>query len=131
MVIDSSALIAIILGEPSEALLEAALARETSRIISSVSLLETGMVLRARIGQEGVDTLYRIIERLDIEVIPFEATLAKLGIAAFARYGKGMGHKAQLNFGDCAVYALALTRGEPVLATGKDFLATDIRVQRY
>ena len=61
-------------------------------------------------------------------VRPFDAPQAKAAIAAFSRFGKGMGHGAQLNFGDCVVYALAALRGEPVLATGSDFQATDLSV---
>lgn len=65
-----------------------------------------------------------------MEVAPFDETQARLAIAAFGRLGKGMGHKSQLNLGDCAVYALAISSGEPVLATGKDFAATDLAVLR-
>jgi uncharacterized protein with PIN domain len=66
------------------------------------------------------------VEELVSEVVPFDETQASLAITAFGRFGKGMGHRAQLNFGDCAVYALAEPRGEPVLATGNDFMATDL-----
>jgi ribonuclease VapC len=72
--------------------------------------------------------LYQLVDRLVYEVVPFDDAQARRAIAAFARFGKGMGHPAQLNFGDCAVYALAGLRGEPVLATGNDFAATDIGV---
>lgn len=74
------------------------------------------------------ESLFKLVEYIDCEIVPFDAAQAKAAIAAFERYGKGMGHKAQLNFGDCAVYALAALRGEPVLATGADFSATDISV---
>jgi ribonuclease VapC len=64
------------------------------------------------------------------EVVPFDEAQARGAIAAFGRFGKGMGHPAQLNFGDCVVYALATSRGDPVLATGNDFAATDLSVNR-
>ncbi len=86
------------------------------------------MVLRARIGAQSVQALYDLVEELGCEIVAFDAAQAKTAIAAFARFGKGQGHRAQLNFGDCAVYALAALRGEPVLATGGDFRVTDLTV---
>ena len=126
MVIDTSALVAISLGEPSRKRLLDALETATDRVLSSVSLLEAGMVLRARLGESAVGLLYQLVNELANEVVPFDEIQARLAIAAFGRSGKGMGHRAQLNFGDCAVYALAVSRGEPVLATGNDFAATDV-----
>ncbi|HJT88280.1 MAG TPA: type II toxin-antitoxin system VapC family toxin [Bryobacteraceae bacterium] len=130
MVIDTSALLAIALGEPSREQVLQALGRATERLISSVSVLEAGIVLRARVGVPAVGLLYELLEELASEVAPFDDVQAKLAITAFGRFGKGMGHRAQLNFGDCAVYALARFRGEPVLATGNDFAATDLRCHR-
>lgn len=70
--------------------------------------------------------MYELVEEIDCKIVPFDEAQAKAAISAFGRFGKGMGHRAQLNFGDCAVYALAALRGEPVLATGRDFKATDV-----
>jgi ribonuclease VapC len=131
MVIDTSALIAITLREPSREALLTLIARTPTRVIASVSLLEAGMVLRARSGEKAVPILYELMDALGVEVAPFDVTHAKLAITAFERFGKGMGHRAQLNFGDCTVYALAALRGEPVLATGNDFAATDLNVLRF
>ena len=128
MVIDTSALVAIVLGEPGTPDLVAEINHASVRVVASVSMLEAGIVLRARRGQEGVDALYRLLASFPIGVVVFDETHAKLAISAFSRFGKGMGHRAQLNFGDCAVYALAALRGEPVLATGRDFRATDIEI---
>jgi len=128
MVIDTSVLVAIVLDESSAPGLRAAMDGAATRELSSVSLLEAGMVLRARIGAESVQALYDLVEELDCEIVPFDPPQAKAAIAAFARFGKGQGHWAQLNFGNCAVYALAALRGEPVLATGGDFRATDLLV---
>jgi ribonuclease VapC len=130
MVIDTSALIAIALEEPSGQRLLDAMEPARGRILSSVSLLEAGMVFRARLGEAVLPLLYQLVDELVSEVVPFDETQARLAIAAFGRYGKGMGHRAQLNFGDCAVYALAVLRGEPVLATGNDFAATDLAIYR-
>jgi ribonuclease VapC len=130
MVIDTSALIAIALGEPLRQSLLDAIDLATNRIISSVSLLEGGIILRARLGESSLPMFYQLIEALSGEIVPFDETQARLAVTAFGRFGKGMGHRAQLNFGDCAVYALAALRGEPVLATGADFSATDLTVVR-
>ena len=102
----------------------------TRRLISAVSVLEAGIVLRARLGPAAIPLLFDLLERLGSQVVPFDESQANLAITAFGRFGKGMGHRAQLNFGDCAVYALAISRGESVLATGNDFAATDIHVLR-
>jgi ribonuclease VapC len=130
MVIDTSALIAIALGEPSRERLLDALGTAADRVLSSVSLLEAGMVLRARLGERAVGLLHKLVGELVSQVEPFDEIQARLAIVAFGRFGKGMGHPAQLNFGDCAVYALAVSRGEPVLATGDDFAATDLPCYR-
>lgn len=131
MAIDTSALVAITLNEPSEPALRAAVDKAATRRLSSVSLLEAGIVLRARVGEESTSRLHRLVEEIDCEIVPFDEPQAKAAIAAFGRFGKGMGHKAQLNFGDCAVYALAVLRGEPVLAKGGDFKTTDLLVAPY
>jgi ribonuclease VapC len=128
MVIDTSVLVAIVLDESSAPGLRAAMDGAATRELCSVSLLEAGMVLRARMGAQSVPSLYRLVEEMGCEIVPFDAPQAKAAIGAFARFGKGLGHRAQLNFGDCAVYALAALRGEPVLATGGDFKATDLAI---
>jgi ribonuclease VapC len=126
MVIDTSALIAIALAEPSRERLLDALETAADRVLPAMSLLEAGIVLRARLGESAVGLLYQLVDHLVSEVIPFDGIQARLAIAAFGRFGKGMGHRPQLNFGDCAVYALAVSRGEPVRATGSVFAATDL-----
>jgi ribonuclease VapC len=128
MVIDTSAIVAIALFEPSRPALLAAMRNAAIRVLCSVSLLEAGIVLRARMGAQSIPSLYELVEEIDCEIVPFDAPQAKAAIAAFGRFGKGTRHRAQLNFGDCAVYALAALRGEPVLATGGDFRATDLTV---
>jgi ribonuclease VapC len=130
MVIDTSALLAIALSEPLRPRLLAALESDADRLLSSVSLLEAGIVLRARFGESAMTLLYQLVNELLSEVIPFDEAQAQLAITAYGRFGKGMGHRAQFNFGDCAVYALAAARRQPVLATGNDFVATDLSVHQ-
>jgi ribonuclease VapC len=116
VIVDTSALIAVALGEPIRERVLEALETAADRVLSSMSLLEAGMVLRARLGENAAGLLYQLVDELVSEVAPFDEMQARLAIAAFGRFGKGMGHRAQLNLGDCAVYALAQSRGEPVLA---------------
>ena len=126
MVIDTSVLIAIALNEPVAPALLASLRQASVRHLSAVSLLEAGMVLRSRMKARSAESLYSLVENLGCRVIPFDEAQAKTAIAAFERFEKGRGHRAQLNFGDCAVYALAALRGEPVLAVRREFLLTDL-----
>lgn len=131
MVLDTSAPVAMVLSEPlADALLEV-IEGEPTRVISSVSVLESGIVLRARAGAPIVNMMHALLAELGIEVIAFDEVQARLGIQAFERFGEGMKHRAQLNFGDFAVYALATSRGEAVLAIGDDFRAADIAVLRF
>jgi ribonuclease VapC len=88
--------------------------------------LEAGIVLRARKGPQANADPYELIEGLGCEIVPFDEVQARTAITAFGRFGKDLGHRAQLNFGDCAVHAPAALRGKPVLATGSDFRATDL-----
>jgi ribonuclease VapC len=126
VVVDTSALLAIALFEPERPALLAAIKGAATREMSSVSLLEAGIVLRACSGAHSIPSIYELFEEIDCKIVSFDEPQAKAAIAAFGRFGKGLGHRAQLNFGDCAVYALAALRGEPVLATGRDFKATDV-----
>jgi ribonuclease VapC len=121
MVIDTSAMVAIVLGEPLKEPLLDIIRKAPVRIISSVSMMEVGLVVRARLHKDAAASVFRLVEALGIEVQPFTEDQAGVAVEAFGLFGKGMGHKAQLNFGDCAVYALAVLERLPVLATGNDF----------
>jgi len=131
MIVDTSVVIAIALGEPSAGALRYAIGRDPRRIIASVSLLEARIVLRARWGAKAAPLLYDLVDGLGLEVAEFAEAHAKIAIGAVARFGKGMKHRARLNFGDCAVYAVAALSGEPILATGRDFAATDLTLISY
>ena len=125
MVIDSSALIAILLDEPERADFNRKIEKAAVRMISAGSLLETAMVIESRLGQAGKQDLDLFIEKASIRVIPFDSDQVELAREAFRQYGKGQ-HPAGLNFGDCFAYALAKVTNEPLLFKGDDFSRTDI-----
>jgi ribonuclease VapC len=126
IVVDTSAIIAIIQAEPECTTFLDHVRRADRALISAVSMLEAGMVLRARRGPAGVAELADLVEAMGIEVVPFDAALADGALAAFAVYGKGLHPQARLNLGDCATYALAKAMSAPLLFKGDDFPATDI-----
>lgn len=112
MVIDSSALIALLLGEPDTASFVAAIANAQTRVVGAPTYLETAIVMHARSGRGAQDKLDRLLSELSAEIVPFTRDHAVLALAAYRRYGKGSRHPAQLNFGDCFTYALAKHRDE-------------------
>lgn len=124
MILDSSAVVALILREPeSERVL--ARIREAPRVaIGVATLLEAGIVLSSRLGEDARGRLARLLQEGGITVLP--VTDAQYGVAmdAWLQYGKGR-HPAALNFGDCLAYALATVSGEPLLCVGNDFPQTD------
>lgn len=126
MVIDTSAILAWLKQEPERERIVAALELNKVCRISAVSLLEAYIVVRAREHHTMLGKLQRLLEEIGVVVMPFDERQARLADTAFQRYGKGQGHPAQLNFGDCAVYALAKSLDEPMLFVGNDFSQTDI-----
>ena len=127
MVIDTSALIAVLLDQPERRAIEDAIKSDTVRLISAMTKLEADIVMVGRHGIDGGVALDRLIERIAAAVVPFDEHQADIARGAFAHYGKGR-HKAALNFGDCAAYALAAAEAEPLLFKGTDFGATDVEV---
>lgn len=107
MVIDSSALIALLLGEPETDQFVSAIAEASERLLSAASYLETAIVVSGRFGPQGLEKLDRLISELSIDIVPFNGEQARPGIAGFQQYGRGTGHPAALNYGDCFTYALA------------------------
>jgi ribonuclease VapC len=126
MVIDSSALVAILLNEPDADALIAAILSADVRLIGAPSYLETATVLVGRYGPPARSTLDRFIAGVATEVVPFSPTLTKVAIDAFVRFGKWRG-QAGLKFGDCCSYAIASETRLPLLFKGGDFGATDFR----
>jgi ribonuclease VapC len=128
LIVDTSALIAILRAEPRHAVLEDAFASSERRLISAGTLLEAVIVAAVKKGPQGPKELFALVDVLGLDVKPVERVDADIAAEAFTRYGKGQGHPAQLNFGDCFTYALAKRLSEPVLCTGDDFLKTDLAV---
>ena len=126
IVVDTSAIIAIIQAEPECATFLEQVRSADRALMSAVSMLEAGMVLRARRGPTGVAELADLVEAMAIEIVPFDAPQADGALRAFSNYGKGLHPQARLNLGDCAVYALAKAMSAPLLFKGHDFAATDI-----
>jgi len=127
MVIDRSAIFAAIADETDSAAYRSAMTNAQLRLISAVTLLETRLVLFSRIGIGAIGMLDELIERARIDIVPFDAPQIDIAFDAFKRYGKGRGHRAQLNIVDCVAYALARSRNLPLLFKGDDFTHTDIR----
>ncbi|MGA7325198.1 MAG: type II toxin-antitoxin system VapC family toxin [Rhodomicrobium sp.] len=126
IVVDSSALVAILTLEPDAPAFLRIVTEARSKLISAVSLLETSMVLAARKNNSDIwHTLDTFLAKAELEVIAFDPEQALLARGAFIRFGKGR-HPAGLNLGDCAAYALAKSRSLPLLFKGNDFCKTDI-----
>lgn len=127
MVIDASALVAILTGEPEEQVFDRAIVRAEMRFLSPVNWLETAMVLAGR-SPGARDALDAYINRLPIDIVAVDIQQMRLADQAWRTYGKGRQHPAQLNLGDCFAYALAKQLGEPLLFKGGDFSKTDVIV---
>jgi len=125
MVIDTSAVMAILQREPESENFAALIEADPIRLISAVSVLEAGIIAEVRKGETGALELDNVILRGQIQTVPFDQEQTNIARLAFRQFGKGH-HPAKLNFGDCAAYALASTRGEPLLFKGQDFIKTDI-----
>ncbi len=125
MVIDTSALVAILRDEPERRSFNEKIEADPMRLMSVVSFVETALVIEARLGEAGGRELDLLLHRADIDVVPVDVDQAEIARQAFRAYGRGR-HPAGLNFGDCFVYALVKTTGEPLLFKGNDFGRTDI-----
>ena len=122
MIIDSSAIVAIVRGEPEAESFLAALKADSDAMMSAGNYLETGIVIdsdRDAALSAGLDPL---LDKMGIQVVPVTPEHARIARQAYRDFGKGSGHKAQLNFGDCFAYALAMERGEALLYKGDDFI---------
>ena len=125
VVIDTSAIIAILRAEPEAGDLSARAVSYIRRLISTATWLESAIVCESKVVRGG-DFFDQLIAKFEIEIVPFSVTQARLAREAHRRYGKGRRNKAQLSHGDCFVYALAKELGAPVLFKGADFAQTDI-----
>ena len=127
LAVDTSALVAILNVESEAPAMAACLGSAQRRLLSSANYLECGIVIGSLGGKSGLERLRRLVAGAHIEPVEVEAADAELGMEAYRRFGKGTGHPAQLNFGDCFSYALAKRRNPPLLFKGDDFARTDIQ----
>ena len=125
MVVDTSALLAILRDEPEGPSFAQALEAAADCVLSAASFVEASMVIEARYGPDGLRDLDRLIAKANIEIVAADADQAMIARRAFSRFGKGR-HAAGLNFGDCFAYALAEARGSTLLFKGDGFRRTDI-----
>ena len=121
MIVDTSAIIAILRGEPEAQQFSTTLSNERPASLSAANYLEAGIVIDGAGDAVASARLDIILDRLSVEIVPVTAAQAKLARQAYRDFGKGRGHPARLNFGDCFAYALATERGEPLLYKGEDF----------
>jgi ribonuclease VapC len=125
MVVDTSAIAAILFDEPGSGDLLEALEVAPIRLLSVATLVEATLVVEGRKGPRAEGLVERFVEESEIELVPVGLEHARLACEAFRTYGKGR-HPAGLNFGDCFAYALAKAAGEPLLFKGADFTRTDV-----
>jgi ribonuclease VapC len=125
MVVDTSAIIAILFDEPERAAFDRLIAEDDVRLISAAIRVEASFVIEGRTGDVGRARLDRFLAFGGIEIVSVTPEQAELAVEAFRRYGKGR-HPVGLNIGDCFPYALAKSTGEPLLFKGDDFAGTDI-----
>jgi ribonuclease VapC len=125
MVIDTSAIIAILLGEDEAVEVAQTIADHPKRLMSAFTALECGIVIEAKKGEVGGRELDLLLHRAHIDIVSMDIKQYEIARAAWRRYGKGR-HRASLNIGDCCSYALAKYSGESLLYTGQDFSFTDM-----
>lgn len=130
MVIDSSALLAILLGEAEARGIAQAIAADSKRLLSAMSALETAVVIEVKKGPAGGREFDLLLHHSRIEIVAMTAEQVQLARDAYTNFGKGR-HPAGLNLGDCCSYALARSTGEPLLFKGRDFSQTDVAPVTY
>jgi ribonuclease VapC len=126
MVLDTSALLAILLNEPEASSMALAIAADPRRLLSAFTALETSVVVEAIKGENGGREFDLLVHKANLDIVPMDAGQAELARSAWRKYGKGR-HPAGLNIGDCCSYALARYTGEPLLFKGDDFARTDTK----
>jgi len=131
VVIDSSALLAILLSEPESSQLVQAIAAADERVVAAPTIVEAAAVMLSRRGAGGEIALDALVQRLEIEIVPMSSEAANVSRRAYRRYGKGIGSPGVLNYGDCLAYGVAMSRGTTLLYKGKDFSQTDVTAAEY
>ena len=130
MIIDTSALVAILDQEPEADRIVRTVASASERTLSAANLVEAGIVMQARRGDDGARDLDLLLAKLRVDIAAVTASQADIARKAFRRYGRAR-HPANLNFGDCFAYALAKDKSAPLLFKGNDFGQTDVMVASY
>jgi ribonuclease VapC len=125
LILDSSAIVAVILKEPGYERALRRLAENPEPGVGAPTMVETGIVLSARLGERGQTLLARFAQAYELSILPCEAEHWAIAVQAFLRFGKGR-NPAALNFGDCLTYATTRLAGEPLLCLGEDFAKTDL-----
>lgn len=126
MIVDTSAVVSIALGEPGADRLTRLLLDDPFPKLSAATLVEINAVLMRRLRPEDQRRVEQLMGLWGVEVVAFDAEQARMATEAYRDFGRGSGHRANLNFGDCFSYALARISGEPLLYVGEDFARTDI-----
>ena len=127
IVVDTSAIVAIIAQEPEAPAFRSAIKQNLQLAMSAFTVLECRTVLHRRFARPAQAEFDQFLRVGNVMVEPFDDDLAGIAFSAYRTYGKGSGHKAQLNLGDCASYALATSLDLPLLFKGNDFTHTDVR----
>ena len=130
MIIDTSALVAVLDQEPEAERIVRTLASAPERVLSAANLVEVGIVMQARRGDDGARDLDLLLAKLRVDITEVTGSQAEIARKAFRRFGRGR-HAANLNFGDCFAYALAKETSAPLLFKGNDFGRTDVMVAQY
>jgi ribonuclease VapC len=126
VIVDTSAIVAIVLGEAHAEQLAEILLDATAPKMSAATAVEVNAVLTRRLRPEDQRRVERLFDEWDIELVPFDAKQAEIASRAYRDFGRGSGHRAALNLGDCYSYALAAVTDEPLLYVGDDFVHTDV-----
>ena len=131
MVLDTSSLVAILLGERDAPRLVEAIASDSSRLVGAPTLVEATAVMLARKGPRGQIALDALLARVEVEIVPMTPDAAAIARSAYSRFGRGVGSPGVLSFGDCLAYGAAMASREPLLFTGDDFARTDVAAVTY
>tara|TARA_B100000315_G_scaffold254026_1_gene294157 strand:+ start:315 stop:710 length:396 start_codon:yes stop_codon:yes gene_type:complete len=126
MIVDTSAIVAFLAAEPEASQFRTAIARSSVCRMSAFNVFECRTVIGRRFDDSMLREFELLLLKAEINIEPFDAEQAVLAHRAYEMYGKGSGHPAALNLGDCAAFALAKAKGEPLLFKGDDFAKTDI-----
>ncbi len=125
MILDSSAIIGVMVGEPGHERIQERMAAASILAVGAATMVEVAIVLSNKLGRDPRPQLSRFLREMEVEVIAFTAEHYEVAVDAFERFGKGR-HPAALNFGDCLTYSVARLSGMPLLFTGEDFAQTDL-----